>query len=67
MKNKTIKNLLLSILLLFCVCTFPSNAQPGFDDDVEDTPLDSNIYLLSIAALCLGSFSYKIKNSNKPA
>jgi hypothetical protein len=42
----------LSILILFSLCNL--KAQPGFDDDVEDTPIDGGISVLIIATVGYG-------------
>ncbi|OYU94446.1 MAG: hypothetical protein CFE21_15675 [Bacteroidetes bacterium B1(2017)] len=65
MKNQIIKKSVLTIFLTLSICSFSSFAQPGFEDEVEDTPIDSNICLLGMAALCLGAVSIHFKNNKK--
>jgi len=48
----------LSILILFSLCNL--KAQPGFDDDVEDTPIDGSISVVIMAGAIYGL--KKIKN-----
>jgi hypothetical protein len=59
------------ILLAFALClTGFSYAQdgPGFDDDVQDTPLDGGISLLVAAGAALGYKKYKtISKMDKPS
>ena len=50
--KKYILSIILGITLLFT-----SNnlfAQPGFDDDVEDTPIDGGIGIVLVAGLAYG-------------
>lgn len=51
MKNK-IHNIIFTILLL--MQTLPVCAQPDFEDEVQDTPLDCGICLLATAGLIYG-------------
>lgn len=51
--KKYIKHLCLFASLLFTI-TFSALAQPGFDDDVEDTPIDGGISLLVGAGIAYG-------------
>jgi hypothetical protein len=51
------KKQLLFLTLIISLCLFASvaNAQPGFEDDVEDTPLDGGISLLVGAGVLYGA------------
>jgi hypothetical protein len=51
------KKQLLFLTLFFSLCLFANvaNAQPGFDDDVEDTPIDGGIGLLVGAGIFYGA------------
>ncbi|MEB3150832.1 MAG: hypothetical protein VKL60_17675 [Sphaerospermopsis sp.] len=60
--KKYIKHLSLLASILFTL-SFAVNAQPGFDDDVEDTPIDGGIALLIGAGALLGG--KKIWNLNQ--
>ena len=45
-------------MILGVALLFTSNqisAQPGFDDDVEDTPLDGGLVVLAIAGAAFGA------------
>ena len=44
-------SLALSLALIASVAV---NAQPGFDDDVEDTPIDGGVSLVLAAGLAYG-------------
>jgi len=62
-----IKNSLKRFIFL-CVILYCSNtiiAQPGFEDDVEDTPIDGGIVLILVAGAIIGiqnpKFIRKIK------
>jgi len=57
MKN-TIK---LIAICLFLFMAYTGNAQPGFDDDVVDTPIDGGISLLVGAGLAYGYRKFKNK------
>ena len=50
--KKYILSMILGIALLFTVNKL--SAQPGFDDDVEDTPLDGGVVVLVIAGAAMG-------------
>ncbi|MBU3663034.1 MAG: hypothetical protein FGM41_07540 [Bacteroidetes bacterium] len=50
-------------LALFLVSAPTLLAQPGFDDDVEDTPIDGGIALLVGAGIAFG-FKKKVKEEN---
>jgi hypothetical protein len=55
------KNFIMSILLFgLIICGVKVNAQPGFDDDVTDTPIDAGILLL-----VSGSLAYGISKASK--
>lgn len=45
---------LLLVLFLFLVPLSPCSAQPGFDDDVQDTPIDGGTGLLLAAGAAYG-------------
>jgi hypothetical protein len=51
--KKYILTLVLGIALLFTANKL--SAQPGFDDDVEDTPLDGGLVVLAIAGAAFGA------------
>jgi hypothetical protein len=51
--KKYIKHLSLLASILFTL-SFTAMAQPGFDDDVEDTPIDGGIGLLVGAGIAYG-------------
>ena len=57
--KKYILTIILGIALLFTANNL--SAQPGFDDDVEDTPIDAGVSILAGAALAYGI--KKSKNS----
>lgn len=63
--KKLNKTLLFTALLLTSICLLPSAfAQgPGFDDGVEDTPIDGGV--TAIAAAALGYGIKKIKERRK--
>ena len=50
--KKYIVTLILGIALLFTANNL--SAQPGFDDDVEDTPIDGGVSLVLAAGLAYG-------------
>jgi len=50
-------------LALFLLSAPNLMAQPGFDDDVQDTPIDGGIALLVGAGIALG-FNKKVKEEN---
>ena len=50
--KKYIVTLILGIALLFTANKL--SAQPGFDDDVEDTPIDGGVSLVLAAGLAYG-------------
>lgn len=52
---------LLVIALLIGGMAFSASAQPGFDDDVQDTPIDGGIVLLAAAGLAMGARAAKNK------
>lgn len=51
------KKKLFIILLfgMFQLTNFEVNAQPGFDDDVEDTPIDGGVGILLASGLAFGA------------
>ncbi|MBU3662234.1 MAG: hypothetical protein FGM41_03430 [Bacteroidetes bacterium] len=58
----------LSLIFFFNI----AKAQPGFDDDVEDTPIDGGISLLILGSICYGGYkintiqkNYKVTKSDK--
>jgi hypothetical protein len=54
-KNKKIKiNQLLLILFIIFVIPISAFAQPGFDDDVADTPINGGTILLTVASIAFG-------------
>ena len=52
MMKKYILTIILGIALLFTANKL--SAQPGFDDDVEDTPIDGGVSLVLAAGLAYG-------------
>ena len=50
--KKYIVTMILGIALLFTANKL--SAQPGFDDDVEDTPIDGGVSLVLAAGLAYG-------------
>ena len=50
--KKYILTIILGVALLFTANN--SSAQPGFDDDVEDTPIDGGVSLVLAAGLAYG-------------
>jgi hypothetical protein len=50
--KKYILSMILGVALLFTANQI--SAQPGFDDDVEDTPIDGGISLVVVAGLAYG-------------
>ena len=51
------KKYILRLSLAFSLALITSiavNAQPGFDDDVEDTPIDGGVSLVLAAGLAYG-------------
>ncbi len=50
--KKYILTIVIGIALLFTVNKL--SAQPGFDDDVEDTPIDGGVSLVLVAGLAYG-------------
>ena len=50
--KKYILSIILGAALLFTANTL--SAQPGFDDDVEDTPIDGGVSLVLAAGLAYG-------------
>ena len=60
-KNTDMKKYILSIILGTALL-FTANqlsAQPGFDDDVEDTPIDGGIALVLVAGAAFGAKKIK--------
>ena len=60
-KNTDMKKYILSIILATALL-FTANqlsAQPGFDDDVEDTPIDGGIALVMLAGAAFGAKKIK--------
>ena len=54
-KNKKIRiNQLVFILFIIFVVPISAFAQPGFDDDVADTPIDGGTILLTVASMAFG-------------
>lgn len=56
---------LFSLLLLMLVFIEKTSAQPGFDDDVDDVPLDAGISLLLTAALSYGVTKIGLKGKEE--
>ncbi|MCK6611889.1 MAG: hypothetical protein L6Q78_12725 [Bacteroidia bacterium] len=58
------KKYILSIALFAAMLVTANKlaAQPGFDDDVEDTPIDAGVTLVVGAAAIYGYKAYKKKN-----
>jgi hypothetical protein len=50
--KKYILTIILGVALLFTANNL--SAQPGFDDDVEDTPIDGGVSLVLVAGLAYG-------------
>ena len=50
--KKYILSIILGIALLFTANNL--SAQPGFDDDVQDTPIDGGVSLVLAAGLAYG-------------
>ena len=50
--KKYIVSIILGTALLFTANTL--SAQPGFDDDVDDTPIDGGVSLVLAAGLAYG-------------
>jgi len=50
--KKYILTIILGIALLFTANTL--SAQPGFDDDVQDTPIDGGVSLVLAAGVAYG-------------
>ncbi|MBC7382451.1 MAG: hypothetical protein H7296_05570 [Bacteroidia bacterium] len=60
-----------TLFLTFCIY-FTANAQPGFDDEPIDAPLDSDIVFLILTAALYGSIAITKKINlkreiNKPS
>jgi hypothetical protein len=50
------KKLILILLIgFFQLTNFEAKSQPGFDDDVEDTPIDGGVGLLIATGLIYGA------------
>lgn len=56
---------LFALLLLMFVFAEKTSAQPGFDDDVNDVPVDAGISLLLTAALSYGVSKIGFKGKEK--
>jgi hypothetical protein len=50
--KKYILSMILGVALLFTANQL--SAQPGFDDDIEDTPIDGGLVILAIAGAAFG-------------
>ena len=57
--KKYILSIILGAALLFTANQL--SAQPGFDDDVQDTPLDGGIALVMAAGLAYGATKLRKK------
>ncbi|MFN4083733.1 MAG: hypothetical protein ACK4K9_08890 [Bacteroidia bacterium] len=57
------KNILKALLTLAVIAllSYHASAQPGFDDDVQDTPLDGGIALVVGSALAYGAMKKRKK------
>jgi hypothetical protein len=58
--KKYILSIILGTALLFTANQL--SAQPGFDDDITDTPIDGGITLVMAAGLAYGLKKTKTKN-----
>jgi hypothetical protein len=57
------KKVIVIVAILIGV-NFAANAQPEFDDDVTDTPIDGGIILLTVASVAYGcKKNYKNRTS----
>lgn len=58
----------LLIIALLIIVASPSivQAQPGFDDDVQDTPIDGGVSLLVGAGVAYGVSRLRKQKSEKP-
>ncbi len=55
--------MILSFLLILLFSVEKTNAQPGFDDDVEDTPIDGSILILLTGSLTYGLSKLKFEEN----
>jgi hypothetical protein len=51
--KKYILSIILGVALLFT--SNQLSAQPGFDDDIQDTPIDGGMVVLAIAGAAFGA------------
>lgn len=58
------KYILLPILVLLLLSSTNLLAQPGFDDDVTDTPIDGGVAILAAAGLAYGIKRVTKKKAN---
>ena len=56
---------LLALLLSMLVFVEKTSAQPGFDDDVDDVPVDAGISLLLTAAISYGVTKIRLKGKEE--
>ena len=63
-KMKLNKTQIITLSLLVLVLVFPaiSHAQPGFDDEVSDVPVDGGLSLLVAAGVGYGAKKLRKKN-----
>jgi hypothetical protein len=61
--KKYIVTMILGIALLFTANRL--SAQPGFDDDVDDVPVDAGISLLLTAAMSYGVTKIRLKGKEE--
>jgi hypothetical protein len=62
MKFNKIQIITLGLLVLVLVFPTLSNAQPGFDDTVNDVPVDGGLSLLVAAGVGYGAKKLRKKN-----
>lgn len=63
--SEKIKVILLTITLV-CLSVLTTMAQgPGFDDDVEDTPIDGGVTMIAAAAIGYGAKKIYNRKQNK--
>jgi len=62
MKLNKIQIITLSLLVLVLVFPAISHAQPGFDDEVSDVPVDGGLSLLVAAGVGYGAKKLRKKN-----
>jgi hypothetical protein len=60
---RKIKTCILAVLLLSPLCLLAQ--PPGFEEDVEDVPIDGGVTVLAAAAIAYGAKKMKSKLKNK--